>query len=321
MKVGIASALVTGATGFIGSSLARRLAREGARVTCPVRSSSPRAAALDAIPNLRVVPLDAFTPSALAEALHGASAEVVFHLASYGVDPGERDPEHMIEGNVTLVTRLLGATAPLSPSRFVFAGSCSEYAPALEPQRIAETHPVHPQSMYGAAKAAARLYGDALARRLGIHFVTLRPFGVYGPGEAPHRLIPHLLDRLTRDDPPDLTPGEQARDLTYVDDMVEAFLLAATARGIEPHHAYNACTGDPVKIREVAEMVTRRLEKPNADLGLGRRPYRGDEPMWVVGDGRRFREATGWQPRVGLAEGIDRMIAAAREGAQSEAPR
>lgn len=311
MTAPIRSALVTGATGFIGSALSRRLAQGGARTFCLVRAGSPRSARLSGVPGVALVEVASLSLAELARALRDVRAEVVFHLASYGVAPSERDPEQMIEVNVELLTRLLLVTSGWPLQRFVHIGSCSEYAPAEAPARIAESHPIRPISLYGAAKAAAHLYGNALALQLGVPFFTLRPFGVYGVGEAPHRLIPHLIDRLRRGEEPSLTAGEQARDLTYVDDLVEALITAARAPRLAAYEAYNVSSDEPLCIRAVAEAVARIAGKPGAALGLGRRPYRSDEAMWVVGDSQRFRQASGWRPRIGLDEGIGRMVAQA----------
>jgi UDP-glucose 4-epimerase len=306
----IRAALVTGATGFIGSALARRLARSGVGVTCLVRAGSARKGALAEVPGLTVIELPSFDPDPLRAALSRVPAEVVFHLASYGVQPNERDTEQMLLGNVTLMERLLGAVRDLPRKRFIYSGSCAEYGPVTEPERLTEAHPVAPLSPYGAAKEAAEVRGSALARELGVPFVPLRLFGVYGIGEAEHRLIPHLIAHLRRGEVPNLTGGEQARDLMYIDDVVEALVQAAIAEGIEIGTAYNVCTGEPVQIRAVAERVAAVMGKSGADLGLGRRPYRSDEAMWIVGDPALFRAATGWTPTVGLTEGIRRMVAA-----------
>jgi nucleoside-diphosphate-sugar epimerase len=312
MTVEIATAIVTGATGFIGSALARRLAHDGVRTVCPVRAVSPRAAALDGIPGLEPIRLGSFSTADLEGALGDVPADVIFHLASYGVDPKERDPEAMVEGNVALLGRLVALAARRPVRRFLHTGSCSEYAPAREPERLGESHLVAPTSLYGAAKAAAGIYADGLARQLGVPLVTLRLFGVYGVGEAPHRLIPYLLDCLSRGVTPELTGGEQARDLTYIDDLVDALLAAAIAPAIEAHGVYNVGSGVPVQIRAVARATARLLRKPESALGLGRRPYRSDESMWIVGDPSRFQAASGWRARVSLDEGITKMIAGVR---------
>lgn len=311
-KPEIATAIVTGATGFIGSALAKRLAQSGVRTVCPVRAGSPRAAALEGIPGLEPVRLASLSAADLERALGAASPEVVFHLASYGVDPSERDPEAMVEGNIALLGRLVQLAARWPLRRFVHTGTCSEYAPVAEPERLTEAHPASPASLYGAAKAAAGLYARGLSRHLEVPLITLRLFGVYGPGEAGHRLIPYLLDCLSRGVTPELTGGEQARDLTYIDDVVDALLAAAGAPGVEAHGVYNVGSGVPVQIRAVAAATARLLGKPESALGLGRRPYRSDEPMWIVADPSRFCEASGWRARVTLDEGIARMIAERR---------
>ena len=308
----IATAIVTGATGVIGSALALRLARDGVRTLCPVRAASPRAAALDGIPNLEPIRLPSFSAAELEGALGAVAPDAIFHLASYGVDPKERDPEVMLDGNITLLARLVTLAARWPQCRFIHTGSCSEYGPAREPERLTETHLVAPTSLYGAAKAAAGIYAGGLARQLGVPLVTLRLFGVYGVGEAPHRLIPYLLKCLSTGVTPELTGGEQSRDLTCIDDLVLALLVAARAPRIEAHGIYNVGSGVPVQIRAVATTTARLVGEPESALGLGRRPYRSDESMWVVADPGRFQAATGWRARITLEEGIARMIAGAR---------
>jgi nucleoside-diphosphate-sugar epimerase len=239
--------------------------------------------------------------------------DVIFNLASYGVNQEDRDPEALLEGNVSLVARLVLAAGNSPPKLFIHAGSCSEYGPPLlEGSPFTEEQPLRPTSLYGAAKAASTLYGSVLAARLGIPFVTLRLFGVYGIGEGPRRLIPYLIDQLRRDEPADLTAGEQIRDLLYVEDVVEAFVRSAQDSGLTPSEAYNICSGQPVRIRDIGELAADVMEKPRTLLQWGRRPYRQDEPMWIVGDNRRFAGATSWRPRVSLADGIRRMIVAAQ---------
>lgn len=299
------SALVTGGTGFIGAALVDRLVAAGTRVVCLVRDASPRRARLPA-PVRAVAPED-WSAAGLRRALAGASFDAVFHLAASGVSPDARDPEALIAGNALLTCSLIAALAEAPPRRFVHVGSCSEYAPIEAPARLTEDHPLDPPSLYGAAKAAAFLCGRTLAARLGVPLVALRLFGVYGPGEAPARLVPHLLACLRAGEVPALTAGAQVRDFTFVDDVADALALAATAEGLAPGRAYNVCSGAPVRVREVVEAVARLLGRGDADLGLGRRPYRDDEPMWIVGDPARFAAATGFAPRVPLAEGLRRM--------------
>ncbi len=304
------TAVVTGATGFIGSALIRRLSAEGSRVICLVRPESTRADRLAGIAGVEVIRPPSFEPDVLATAVGELRSAAVFHLAAYGVDPSERDPNLMLAGNAALTANVLLAAKAWQPRRFVFAGSCSEYAPAPQGQRITETHPLEPTTLYGAAKAAAHVYAGTLAAHLEIPFVGLRVFGTFGVGEAPYRLIQHLIARYTSGDEPELTLGEQERDLIYVDNVVEAIVLAATRDGLNVGARYNVCSGTPRRIADVARRVAALTGHPDGPFGLGRRPYRGDEPMWIVGDATRFRTATGWAPKVSLDQGIQNMIEA-----------
>lgn len=303
------SALVTGATGFIGSALTRRLAEEGIKVFCLVRQQSNLERLKTLSGRVEIIKVPSFRSSELEKALTGTTADVVFNLASSGVSQENPDPEALIEGNVNLVSNLLVAVRKWQLKQFVHTGSCSEYGLPVRREQLTEQDPLRPVSLYGAAKAASVLYGSALSARFKVPFVTLRLFGVYGVGEGPNRLIPYIIDHLLRDEPVDVTPGEQVRDFLYIDDAVEAFMKAGDrGRPWEYPGVYNVCLGMPVRVRDVGEAVARGMDKPVELLQWGKRPYRADEPMWMVGDNRRFVETTGWRPKVSLSEGIARMI-------------
>jgi nucleoside-diphosphate-sugar epimerase len=309
--LGFSSALVTGGTGFIGSALVRRLIREGVKVYCIVRAQTPNHSRLEMLSGCEIIEVQAFQTAELRRALAGVVPDIVFNLASYGVNQQDRDPEAMLEGNVDLVTRLLLAIADKPVKRFIHTGSCSEYSADPTVDTISESHEVMPATLYGAAKAASVIYGNALAAHLDIPFVTLRLFGVFGIGEEPTRLVPYLIERLKLDEPVDLTPGEQVRDLLYIDDVVEAFIEAGRVSGIPLYAAYNVCSGQGTRVRDVAEAVADAMNKPHSLLQFGKRPYRPDESLRIVGDCTRFMVVTRWQPKVGLREGIERMVKAA----------
>lgn len=302
-----ASALITGASGFIGSALLHRLVSEGVEVVYLARPASRLlldAAVARKARRIEITHLDA---AALAAALKGVTIEIVFHLAAYGVRPEDRDPLEMCKVNITGTAAVLSAVHEWPLKSFVSLGSCSEYSPAVPPALIREDHPLTMTGLYGAAKAAGGLYGAAMARQLGIPFLWLRLFSVYGPGEPAYRLTPYLIERLVHDMCVDLTPGEQVRDYLYIDDVVTALMIAASQPGLTG--SLNLCSGTPVTVRTMADTVRRTLRKPPALLTFGARPYRLDEAMWMVGDNSALCRATGWQPKITLEEGLKRMVA------------
>jgi len=262
-------------------------------------------------PQVSAIDVTSFEPHGLRESLKGVSADVVFNLASAGVNPADREPLAMLDGNVHLLAGLLCSLDSQKPRRFIHTGSCSEYAPAEPGHRLTEDDPVGPTSLYGAAKLCASMYGSTLAAERGISFLNLRLFGVFGAGEAPYRLVPYLIGKLREDQPVDLTAGEQVRDWLYVDDVVSSLLAAATSGNLSEAGVYNICSGQGISVRQIAEQVAETMKKPKHLLRFGARAYRPDESMWIVGDSRRFTAATGWFPKVSTAEGIRRMLASA----------
>ncbi len=264
----------------------------------------------DRLPDVRgVTPVDLDSPQSLVQTLSDAQPEVVVNLAAEGVSPDARDPQLMINSNIDVMSKLIRGLRHSSPRVILHTGSWSEYADSNAAMPIKEDWPIWPRSVYGAAKAAATLFGNALARESALPFVTLRLFNVFGIGESPNRLIPYLIDRLSASEYADLTPGNQIRDLTYVDDIVDAILLAGEG-SLEPYTAYNVCSSRPSEVRWVATTVADLMHKPRNLLRFNSMVHRSDESLEVVGDNTRFVSATGWEPKTAVETGVELMLAA-----------
>jgi nucleoside-diphosphate-sugar epimerase len=236
--------------------------------------------------------------------LAGHRFDVLFHLAAYGVNPDDHDADTAAAVNIASTGALVAAAFACSAKAVIYTGSCAEYDARTITGPIDEEQPLTQRGIYATSKIAGGFWGSALAHQSGIVFCWLRLFGVYGPGEPLHRLIPYVAGRLRRDEVVDLTPGDQVRDWMFVDDMATGIVLAASLADRGRSGPFNLCTGRGTSVREVACMVADELGKPHRLLGFGRRPYRSDDALTVVGSPARFQAFSGFTPRYDVETGV-----------------
>jgi nucleoside-diphosphate-sugar epimerase len=299
-------ALVTGAAGFIGSTLCEALVADGWRVTGldAFSGPTPRGERIANLARLAGEPgfelLEADLASAdLARALRGAPR--VVHLAGRpgvrssfgdGAAPCRRD-------NLEATRRLLDAARAAGVPRLVWASSSSVYGDAPRGRARERGTPARPISPYGAAKRACEEHA-ARARARGLSCVGLRLFTVYGPRQRPDMAVRRMCEALAGGPPFTVHgDGSAARDLTHVDDAVDAALRALAAEA--PAALYNVGGGSPASLREIAGALGEIAGRP-VPVRRGP-PARGDvRRSWA--DTARARRDLGWRPRVSLADGL-----------------
>lgn len=297
------SVLVTGSTGFIGKALIKHLIHLGAKVSCLTRSCSQHL-----LPHIvSTIVIDNFTSEQITLALKEHSFEYVFHLAAYGVNPQQIDPIETIKVNIESTIALISIAQHWPLKRFIYTGSCFEYGHIAPSVFANEDHALKPNTLYAASKLSAGICCTTLAKQFQIPFVWLRLFGVYGPGEAKHRLMPSLIQSLKKKQIIDLSPGEQIRDFLYIDDVITALITAATQKYFQ-QIVYNIASSIPVSVREITLLAAHLTNANSALLNFGANDYRTGEVMWLVGDYSAFQKETHWQPQVTLTEGITKII-------------
>jgi len=296
-----ARSLVTGAAGFIGAALARRLAQRGDRVTALAGPGSD----LWRLEGLRdaaeVLELDLRDADAVAAVMSAAHPDEVFHLAAHGAYSWQRSLPRMIETNVAGFAHVAEAALEAGARAIVAAGSSSEYG--LKDHAPPEHELPEPNSAYAVTKASATLLGGWLARSRGAAITTLRLYSAYGPWEEPRRLMPALVAAgLGRRLPPLADPAI-ARDFVYVEDVCDAFLLAAQRARPGEGAVYNVGSGRQTSLRELASVAREvfAIEEEPAWAAFPARDW--DTDVWVA-DARRAADALGWRAATPLEAGL-----------------
>jgi nucleoside-diphosphate-sugar epimerase len=296
-------ALVTGATGFIGSHLVRLLLQERNEVGVLIRPSSDTWRIKDILPAVEVIHADLSAVEQVADMIREFAPEVVFHLSWYGVGNRYRDDPAQVSQNLYSSLKLLEIVAKAGCQRWLGLGSQAEYG--RYDKVISEESPLRPTTLYGITKLSVCLLSQKLRETHGVSFTWLRLFSAYGPADTPQWMIPYTILTLLKGQKPALTLGEQRWDYLYVEDAVQAIWRAAItpeARGI-----FNLGSGEAYTVRSIVERI-RDLIDSNIPLGFGEVPYRPDQIMHLQADISRLRQATGWSPQVSLDEGLRRTV-------------
>lgn len=297
--------LVTGAAGFVGANLTRRLVADGRDVHVLLRPDHDLWRLNDLISDVRVHHVVLEDLLDVRSAVRRISPEWVFHLAAHGAYSDQTDFRRMVGTNLLGTVNLVEAAVDQGFEAFVNTGSSSEYGFKDHPP--AEDERLDPNSHYAVTKAGATMYCGYVGRLRGVRLCTLRLYSVYGPLEEPSRLWPTLIVRALRGALPPLVDPSVARDYVYVDDVVEAYQRAATSSGVEPGAVYNVGTGVQTTLAQLVEVCRDQLgveEEPR----WGTMPDRAwDTDVWVADIGR-IQRAWGWRPKTTVEEGLARFV-------------
>ncbi len=297
--------LVTGGGGFIGSNLVRGLLERGDTVRVLDNFATGNRDNLDGV-DVEVVEGELRSYERVHNAVRGA--EVVFHLGALGSVPRSvQDPLTTSAVNVEGTLNVLLAARDEGVRRVVYASSSSVYgsAAALPAQ---EASPVDPISPYGVAKLAAERYCVSFSRVYeSFETVVLRYFNVFGPRQSPHSqyaaVVPLFLTAIAAGEPLTIFgDGEQSRDFTYVENVVEANLRAAEAERANGR-IFNVAAGSPRSVNTLVETISELLGKP-AERRF--EPPRAGDLRDSYADISAAREILGWEPAVDFEDGLRR---------------
>ncbi len=304
----MATYLVTGGAGFIGSHIVSALLERGDRVRVLDNLCTGNRNNLAVLGNrVEFIEGDLVNPRDIARALEGV--EVVFHQAALASVP--RSVDAPLDTNAACVTgtvTLLDGARQVGVRRVVYGGSSSAYGDQPTPAKHERLLPA-PLSPYAAAKLACEFYCQAFTSTYGLETVTIRYFNVFGPRQDPNgqyaAVIPKfIIEMLAGGRPAIFGDGKQSRDFTYIDNVVQGNLLAADAPAAVGRTINVAC-GESFNLLELVDGI-------NKALGTGVKPIfesaRVGDVRDSLADINLARELLKYEPKIGFDEGLRRTV-------------
>ena len=294
--------LVLGASGFVGANLARSLLEHRADVIAT--TSRTPAWRLEDLPARNVREFDALVALNLDRMLDEVRPRTVFNCIAYGAYSFETDGELILRTNLMSTHALLERLTSRNIAAYIHAGSSSEYG------ENAAGHEEHDflavNSEYAVSKAACAHLIHYYGKQHGLPSANLRLYSVYGPLEDPSRLMPKIVQHGVRGELPPLVDPRIARDFVYSDDVVDAFVAAASElREDDYGDSFNVGTGRQTTIGELAE-VARELYGIDEPATFTMPPRRWDVSDWFA-NSARAQKVLGWEARTPVEDGLERM--------------
>ena len=302
--------LVTGAGGFIGSHLTERLVESGASVRAMVHYNALGGWGwLDESPlrkDMEVVAGDICDRDSVRQAIQGI--DVVFHLAALIAIPySYRAPASYVRTNIEGTLNVLQNAREMSVQRVIHTSTSEVYGTA---RRVPsdEGHPLQGQSPYSASKIGADKMAEAFHLSFQLPVVTVRPFNVFGPRQSARAIVPTIITQCLSSDRVRLGNQRPTRDLNYVSNIVEGYLLAAMSPGTVGR-TVNLGSGREISIGDLATLIARLCGRAiTIETDAQRIRPDGSEVERLLADNALARQVLGWEPKVSLDEGLSKTI-------------
>lgn len=293
--------LITGASGFVGANLARRLVKSRDKIHIIIRKNSNLWRLKDILPKLKIHYADLLDIKKVEAVVKKIKPEVIYHLATFSNYLAES--KELLKTDIFGVLNLLNACQKTGFEIFINTGSSSEYGAKTKPTK--ESDILEPNSYYAAAKSCQTLLCQHLAWDKKLPIITLRLFSVYGPYEMP-RLIPTLIKNCLNNRDLNLASPRTNRDFVFVEDAVSAYLKAAQKPKLAGQ-IFNIGSGEQSTLKNVVENIVK-LTNSKAKQNWNVYPSRDfDTNIWVA-DISKAKKLLNWRPRHNLEQGLKKTI-------------
>ena len=296
--------LITGAKGFIGSNLLRRLICKGYETNIIVRTKDNCWRIEDILNKTNIFFEDLTNFKLINKIINKLKPKTIFHLAAYGAYEYQNEIEKIKKVNLDATINLINTCTEQGFNTFINTGSNSEYGLKKNPMK--ETDVLTPNSYYAVFKAASTLFCqyESISKKLPI--ISIRPFHVYGPYEEKTRLIPNLISSILFNRCPPLSNPENVRDMVYIEDAVN-FYLSLTNENVDYGSIFNLGTGTQHSLKEIVD-TTLALTESKIKITWNSMPSRKwDQIIWQA-DMSNTNKILGWTPENSLKTGLSKTI-------------
>lgn len=305
--------MITGGAGFIGSNLAEALLKKGIAPVVFDNFSTGRLENVEKLDGVRIIQGDLCDLDQVKAAMEGV--EVVFHEGALpSVAKSIKDPVRSNKNNIDGTVNVLLAARDAGVRRVIYAGSSSAYGDSETLPKV-ETMKENPISPYAISKLTAEHFCKVFSRVYDLDTVVLRYFNIFGPKQDPSSPYSGVISLfvtllLRREQPVIHGDGEQSRDFTYIENAVNANLLAAEAK-LPPGQVINCACGDRVTLNTLYKMTQTLTDAQDIEPRYSE-PRKGDI-RHSLADISKAKELLGYEPTVGFKEGLRKTVAWYRE--------
>jgi UDP-glucose 4-epimerase len=291
--------LVTGATGFIGQHLVKRLIEEDAEIYAVSKHGG-------SLQNVPVDPLDLTRPELINEYIKGREFDAIFHMAAYVPSSFlSTDAESSINVNVQMTKNILDILRKQNYGKFIYASSVAVYNKPRKNVILTEELNVRPANFYALGKYIGEVLGEMYTQAFGISSVSLRITAPYGPGNTKRTIINVFIEKALQCE--NLTlfgSGKRGQDFIYFSDIIDAMILSYknNACGI-----FNIGSGKPISMKELASVVLETIPRSTSKI-----VYSGnDDPQENYYPNISLSKSSkllGYKPKIDLREGLERTM-------------
>lgn len=294
--------LITGGCGFIGHHLIKKLITMNPNIYIIDLPKVNQKKIRDFKDQVQLIEADIVDAELIQSIVNTIKPDYVFHLAGYGINSIHNDIKKAIDINIFGSVNLMNAVSDTNCKMFVNMGSSAEYGDKICRMETS----LNPNTIYGSTKASSTLILHQIARQKDMPIITLRPFGIYGEWEEPHKLFSYIMLSILNNQELALTGCRQRRNYVYVGDIVEAMIASALTLEVKDE-MIDLASKESLQIKDFVEMIctiSQTALKPK----YGALAYRPGEVFFHEGNTSKSKQLLNWEAHTTIHDGISKTF-------------